>query len=275
MAFYGDVTPGDDFVPSASLSNDVRHLINSLNGFGGRPFGWNGSGTVRVQVYNASDDTIRAGTAVNFDEGMPRVDEALPVKALTDPKRPWGVVTQDMERNDMGDCFISGPVTVCVSGSGDYAQPSAGSPKTFTRGTEGAPVLFAFGSQAVINLGAGTPENYDGPFAMKYDAESGMIKVKPGYLSRNGQFVSVGEASLEPQDGLICVESKLGNGEWSEPEIKFGTPSKECYPVGKCKVSGSGDTRSVSLCQFRVPVAILIVTAECPLSAEADDDGGN
>ena len=47
MAFYGDVTPGEAFKPSAALSNDIRHLLNGLNGFGGNPFGANGAGTVR------------------------------------------------------------------------------------------------------------------------------------------------------------------------------------------------------------------------------------
>ena len=27
MAFYGDVSPGEAFTPSAALSNDVRHLL--------------------------------------------------------------------------------------------------------------------------------------------------------------------------------------------------------------------------------------------------------
>ena len=68
MAFYGDVTPGEEFRPSAALSNDIRHFLNSLNGFGGNPFGANGAGTVRIQAYNATGGEIRAGTAVNFDE---------------------------------------------------------------------------------------------------------------------------------------------------------------------------------------------------------------
>ena len=50
MAFYGDVTPGEEFRPSAALSNDIRHFLNGLNGFGGNPFGANGAGTVRIQA---------------------------------------------------------------------------------------------------------------------------------------------------------------------------------------------------------------------------------
>ena len=58
-----------------------------------------------------------------------------------------------------------------LSGSGDSAQPTAGNPSVFTRGAEGAPVLYGSGGRGVVNLGAGTPENYVGPFAITYDAE--------------------------------------------------------------------------------------------------------
>ena len=270
MAFYGDVMPGDEFRPSASLSNDIRHLLNGLNGFGGNPFAQNGAGTVRIQVYNATGRTIGAGTAVNFDDGKGRAGDAVPLKALDNPKKPWGVITQKLAENEIGDCYISGPVIVDVSGSGDFAQPSVGNPSCFTRGTEGAPVLFAFGGRALLNLGAGTPENYDGPFAVTYEAETGKVKVKDGYLSRNGDFLTVAGTELEPETGLVCVYSELDSetGEWTEPEIKFGTPDKYTYPIGNCKVDGSGDARSVSVCPFRVPVAILIDTATCPLSTE-------
>ena len=268
MAFYGDVLPGEAFRPSASLSNDIRHLLNGLNGFGGNQFAANGAGTVRIQVYNASDRTLQAGTAVNFDDSKPLADNAVPAVPLKDPKKPWGVVTQLLKGKEMGDCYISGPVTVGVSGSGDYAQPTAASPSVFTRGSEGAPVLYANGGKAVVNLGAGTPENYDGPFALSYDAENEVLKIKSGYMSRNGEFITVAEAEIEPETGLVCVCSTLEEGEWSEPEIKFAEPDKYSYPVGKCKVEGSGENRSVSVCSFRVPVAIIIDTAVCPLSTE-------
>ena len=89
MAFYGDVAPGEAFRPSAALSNDIRHLLNGLNGFGGNHFGANGAGTVRIQAYNATDDEIRAGTAVNFDDSKPMSGDAVPLRAFSDPNRPW------------------------------------------------------------------------------------------------------------------------------------------------------------------------------------------
>lgn len=271
MAFYGDVLPGDEFKPSAMLSNDVRRLVNRLNGFTAHRLAANGAGTVRIQIYNALEQALEAGTAVNFDESFEMAGDALPAKPLTDPRKPWGVITQKLMAREMGDCYISGPVTVSVTGSGDFAQPTMGSPALFTRGAEGAPVLFAQGPKALINLGAGTPELYDGPFALTYDPERKVLKVKAGYLSRNGEFVTVPAAELTPATGLVCVESELGNGTWGEPVVSIAIPSAACYPIGQCKVSGE----SVTVTSFRVPVAILVVTALCPLSAKADTAGGN
>ncbi|MBR4688753.1 MAG: hypothetical protein IKP01_10580 [Bacteroidales bacterium] len=263
MAFYGDVTPGDEFRPSAALSNDIRHFLNGLNGFGGNPFGANGAGTVRIQAYNATGGEIRAGTAVNFDESKRMSGDAVPMKAFSDPGKPWGVVTQRLADKEVGDCFISGPVTVALAGSGDYAQPTAGNPSVFTRGAEGAPVLYGNGGRGVINLGAGTPENYDGPFAIAYDSEARKLKVKAGYLTRNGEFLSVPEAELEPQTGTVCVKTVLEGGEWSEPEILFESPSQFCYPVGHARTQGDGEEMSVSVCSYRVPVAVILAARIC------------
>lgn len=109
---------------------------------------------------------------------------------------------------------------------------------------------------------------YDGPFALSYDTETQKIKIAAGYLSRNGEWVDVVAKELTPSTGIICVNSILGNGEWTAPDIKFTTPDRNNYPIGKCKLEGE----SVTLCSFRVPVAIILVSAECPLSAEADEE---
>lgn len=268
MAFYGDVTPGEAFRPSAALSNDIRHFLNGLNGFGGNPFGANGAGTVRIQAYNATGGEIRAGTAVNFDESKPMSGDAVPMKTFHDPRKPWGVVTQRLAEKEVGDCFISGPVTVALAGSGDYAQPTAGNPSVFTRGAEGAPVLYANGGRGVINLGAGTPENYGGPFALSYDSENKKLKIKAGYLTRNGEFIAVPDAELEPQTGTVCVKTVLDGGEWSEPEILFESPSQFCYPVGHVVKTGDGENIGVSVCSYRVPVAVILAAKTC---SEEDD----
>ena len=269
MAFYGDVSPGEAFTPSAALSNDVRHLLNSLDGFRAAPFGANGGGTVRIQIFNASDSPMAAGEAVNFDNSKGMADGTVPATRLADPHRPWGVVTQALGVNEAGDCIISGPVAVRATGSGVRAMPSAASPAIFTLGNAGAQVLHSYNGRALVNLGAGSAEEYDGPFAVSYNAETGLLNINAGFMSRNGEFLEVTGAEIAPETGFVCVRSILEDaGEWTEPEILVGLPDKYTYPVGSCTVDGEGDARSVSICSFHVPVAIIIDTAVCPLSTE-------
>lgn len=261
MAFYPDVAPGEPFQPGARLSNDIRHLLNGLNGFRSGAFGANSSGTVRIQVYNATGETAAAGSAVAFDDSKAAADNAVPLKAFSDPKKPWGVVTQSLNPGEIGDCIISGPVTVPVSGSGDFALPSVSG---FQRGAEGAPVLHAHGGRAIINLGAGTPEVYDGPFALSFDTESGLIRIKEGYISRNGEFLKTLPGEIAPSEGLVCVSTQLSEAGWSEPVFLVCEPDKYSCPVGLCKVTDD----TVSVQSFRVPVAVFIDTAVCPLSTD-------
>lgn len=269
MAFYGDVSPGEAFTPSAALSNDIRHLLNSLDGFRAAPFGATGGGTVRIQIYNASETPMAAGEAVNFDDAKGMADGTVPAMRLIDPRRPWGVVTQALGANEAGDCIISGPVAVRATGSGVRAMPSAASPAVFTLGNAGAQVLHAYNGKALVNLGAGSAEEYDGPFAVSYNADTGLLNINAGFMSRNGEFLEVTGAEIAPETGFVCVRSVLEDaGEWTEPEILVAIPDKYTYPVGSCAVEGEGDARSVSVCSFRVPVAIIIDTAVCPLSTE-------
>ncbi len=260
MAFFPDVTKGQNFKPSALLSNNVRHMVNSLNGFQNGGHAAANSGVVRIQVYNASSGEIPAGCAVNFKSDTALCGDAVPVEPLKDAAKPWGVVVLKLAANQMGDCVISGPATVSISGTGDYASPSTSSPSTFTRGASGSPVLFANGGRAVVNLGASTQDLYDGPFALSYDAESKKLKVAAGYLNRNGEWKDVPAAELSPSTGTVCVCTTLDSeGSWSEPEVKISTPGQYAFPVGSCKTSGE----SVTFCSFRVPVAIFMVADLC------------
>jgi len=259
MAYFPDVTNGDTFLPNTLLSNNVRHIVNSMNGFNAKPL-FATSGMVRVQVFNNTSNTIDAGTAVNFSESGTMCDNALPVELFTDIAKPWGVVVNQLKTKALGGCIISGPVAVTLSGSGGYAAPNKSNPTTFTRGTTGAPVVFAANGKGVILLGASAQDTYDGPFALSYDTETKKLKVASGYMSRNGEFVSVAARELIASTGIVCACSTLDSvGSWSTPELKIATPNKNNFPVGSCKVSGE----AVTLCSFRVPVAILIVTDVC------------
>ena len=86
------------------------------------------------------------------------------------------------------------------------------------------------------------------------------LTVNAGYLLRNGEFLEVAEKKLSAQNGIVCVCSTIdSSGKWSTPEIKFATPGQYNYPIGSCEVSGD----SVTICSFRVPVAILLSVEVC------------
>jgi hypothetical protein len=260
MGFFPDVSKGQKFTPSAMLSNNVRHIVNSLNGFQSRGILGAGSGVVRIQVYNAGSGEIAAGTAVNFSENGSLCGDVIPCEPLKDAAKPWGVTVLKLAAKEMGDCVLSGPANVALSGSGDYAQPSVGSPATFTRGATGAPVIFFSGGKGVILLGAISQDIYDGPFALSYDTETKQLKVSAGYLNRNGEWMGVSATEISPSAGTVCVCTTLGSdGEWTTPEVKISTPGQYAYPIGSVKVSGE----SVTVCSYRVPVAIFMVSDLC------------
>lgn len=261
MAFFPDVTKGQAFTPSALLSNNVRHMVNAMNGFQNVGILSANSGIVRIQVYNNSSAEIPAGTAVNFVESGSLCGDAVPCEPMKDAAKPWGVTVLKLAAKEMGDCVISGPAQVTLSGSGGYARPSISSPSAFTRGSTGAPVIFAgSGGKGMILLGAVSQDVYDGPFAISYDAEAKKLNVAAGYLNRNGEWKGVPAAESTPSTGTVCVCTALGSdGIWTEPEVKISTPGQYAFPVGSVKVSGE----SVTVCSFRVPVAVFMVADVC------------
>lgn len=261
MAFFPDVSSGEQFKPNALLSNNVRHLINALNGFAGKTISATGGNMIRIQVYNNSGSAIPEGTAVNFSDNGSLCDNAVPVEPLIDPAKPWGVLVNQLGSKEIGSCIICGPATVKVSGSGDYAAPTKSSPSTFTRGATGSPIIFASNGKAVILLGAIAQDVYEGPFALSYDTEARKLKVAAGYLNRNGEWAPVPATEIAPTTGMICVCTSLGdNGKWTEAKVQVANPGQYAYPVGSCRVNGE----SVTFCAFRVPVAIFMVSDVCP-----------
>jgi len=130
----------------------------------------------------------------------------------------------------------------------------------FTRGATGAPVIFASGGKGVVLLGAIAQDIYEGPFALSYDAEQKKLKVSAGYANMNGEWKDVAEKSIAPSTGMVCVCATLGSdGKWTTPEIKVSAPGQYAYPIGNCKTSGD----SVTVCSFRNPVAVFLVSDVC------------
>lgn len=268
MAFHPDVHSGEKFTPSVLLSNDVRHLVNRLDGFqSGIQKGFY-AGTTRVQVFSTS--AIDAGTAVNFP-GKALCDGAIRVEVFSDFRYPWGVVTKKLAKNEVGDCVISGPITVPITGTiGDFAVPNPEEPTKFIRGSQGAPILYVSGGKAIVDLGKSPMEEYNGPFAIYYDYNLQKIIVGNGYATKGGKFVEVYGTELDPQEGTICV--KWG----AEPTVDFGTPGLNNYPIGVVFKLGSGDNASYKIYCCRVSVAHFgDENYDGPFSAKYDDESGS
>lgn len=208
MAFYPDVVPGTTFVPIASLENQVRRNINALNGIGGSAIKDKSLSTVRIRVYNNTELTLPAGTAVGFILSSALVGDAVPAEAVKDISKPWGVLADSLKPNDIGDCIISGPVTVDCTGTGAFALPDINTPDVFKLGSTGAPVLFSADGRAMINLGASSGEGGGGGIV-----ELGQLRtitpVGAGYATY--QKVSIGEdGTVTPVGGVLpCVIPKL------------------------------------------------------------------
>ena len=165
MGFYPDVSPGDRVRHSAKRENDISHLLNCMNGFGG---GKNVLHTDRltVQVYNAGSSVLPYGAAVNFvSSGAAMAGNAIPCSAATDTALRWGVLTTRLEPRQGGTCVVAGPVSVTyLEGSGgECAAPKISSgaavyssgAQVYSRGGDGAPIIYAGASGGVILLGAG------------------------------------------------------------------------------------------------------------------------
>lgn len=273
MAFWPDVTRGDKVKHYVLLENNIRQMVNALDGFGGGTARSPGCGVVRIQVWNASDEALMAGCPVAFDADKGMVGGAVPAVRVCDASKPFGVLQAALAPRAMGGCIVAGPAVVPIDGgSGEYAEPVMGGDGFAYSGSGTARVLCANGGTAVVLLGVGTSDTYDGPFAIRYDGEAKKVRVKAGYSSLNCGWRDVAEAELDPEDGYLCVHSDLGDlGEWTEPVVRYAEPGQYDYPIGRTTVGGSADAPSVSVVQCRVPVAIIMAAAECPISARLGD----
>ena len=155
MGFYSDVKPGEPFRPSASLSNDVRHLLNRMNGFGGGVNPAGNPGIVRIPVYNSTSAVLSEGKAVSIDISGVIAGECYPAIAFSDEMPCYGVLAKDLNPAEVGDCILSGLAVVQIAttpATGNYATPGTGG--VFTRGDEGVPIVNISGTAAVVMLGA-------------------------------------------------------------------------------------------------------------------------
>lgn len=184
MPSFPYVKKGDAFQPNLELDNAVRRKVNAQNGFVAGKFSSKGS-YGRISVCNVTSEVIEAGTAVSFPAAADATNGVIPCEKAKSASAQFGVITSDIAPDSIGSCVVSGPVTVEISGTGDFAAPADGG--KMVAGSSGAPILFRFDDTAIINLGGGSGSGYDGPFAASfYEVESVIyIHVNEGYAQIN------------------------------------------------------------------------------------------
>ena len=126
MGFFPDVAPGDRFQPLALLENNLRHLVNGVNGFTGGIQHATSPATVRIPVYNAGTVVLSSGCAVEFPASSRMVDSSVPCKMFSSGTC-WGVAGSTLNPGDMGYAIVAGPAQVSVGGaSSSYVEPIPG-----------------------------------------------------------------------------------------------------------------------------------------------------
>ena len=137
MPFFPDVNAGDPFIPDARLSNEVRHIVNRMNGFlSGTITAGKTTGSLCIKGYNpTSDETIAAGNVVIIPEG-PIVEDAFPVATMIDGEYhmlvdSWGIAQEEIGPKKVGYVLVMGAAIVpIISETGtdtfEYVKPVAG-----------------------------------------------------------------------------------------------------------------------------------------------------
>ncbi len=180
MAYFPDVHKGDTFVPDALLSNNLRHIVNAMNGHSGGITKGIFPNEIKIQVYNNTGEILPAGTAVNFDETGEFYEDAVPCKKFTVTDKNWGILTEEIAPEAIGSCIVSGRAKVTLSGgAGNYAVPDTSNPGQFIRSGSGAKIIFAnTAGEALIVLGSGDSSRYQGYFTVSLVSDNDSVKIR-------------------------------------------------------------------------------------------------
>ena len=254
---------GEKYTHSTSRENAISEMLNKIQQTGSFSIHTKSAGVVKVPCWNASNKTIKAGTAVIFDPDFSMSGDAFPVVHYQSGIAPvFGVVQTAIEKNEIGNAIVSGVVRIQnYTGAGYYALPENGG-ELFVLGDTGIPVLYSTQNEVFLILGGNAnAENYVGPFAITYNLDEFKINVGAGFINANGIWMMTENTMIEPANGYICatVDLNTNTGEWEVPAIQITTPSQKAFPLGYCQIMND----LVYLTCFKVPVAIFIISGEC------------
>lgn len=119
------------------------------------------------------------------------------------------------------------------------------------------------GGAARLNILLPSPEPPPPEGLFRVTVVDGKLDVTGGFLLRNGEMLAVpAKTGITATTGYLCVASTVDDRGWSDPELKIATPAPDAFPVAEIKVSGS----AVTVIQFPVAVAVIMLTKLCPFS---------
>lgn len=108
---------------------------------------------------------------------------------------------------------------------------------------------------------------YDRPFSIRME-EGGTLGCTGGVCCLNGRYFIAGPGTgiTSATSGYFCLTSTLNEGVWSAPEyvITEELVPGQC-PLGYCQQNGE----EWLIEQYNVGVALIIVTGQCPVIANA------
>lgn len=181
--------PGQRFAPNARLENDVRHMLNSLNGptpgkFVQTPKVENGS-LLTYPCKNSTDETLPADCAVEIDTSTQPGVIVISEKAY-DFRYPWGILMQPLAPRETGRVAVSGIIGIQNQVGlleHSFAVPDRNNPGNLISSNDcGAPVLFK-DSKTYINL-MGYTGYYDttSPFHAYYE-KTGLLNAMAVHIT--------------------------------------------------------------------------------------------
>ena len=101
------------------------------------------------------------------------------------------------------------------------------------------------------------------------EIRDGRIFVGAGFAWLNGTVKPVAAADLAAGTGYLCVAADFDNDAgWGYPRIEFAAPDETHFPVA---FIGKGKNGVPEVLNFGVSLAILTVTAVCPIAAGSEE----
>lgn len=210
----------------------------------------------------------------NIDEFYRPVWPFTGIRATAAKNSPFAIVCEPVEPGALVRAAIEGITPVKLSSSSSHHQfaiPDPDNPQQMKSASAGAPILWretATGNGwAVILLAGSSDFSYDGPF--KVELNNSTLNIAPGYLNRNGEFLPIpAKSGVAPSTGILCLKSTITDGKWTDPDFVIQQPAADAYPIAEITVEDNDGKKNISIKQYPVTVAIILLAKHCPLTRE-------